>query len=72
MTDLTLADVVKDDGTSVEIAHRLAGQDIGNPSASFPLSDRVGHKTDPDSYLRSRKLTYKRKIIAQKRMKGKS
>jgi hypothetical protein len=47
-------------------APRLPGQSFGNPGSNWPVQDRVGHKSDYDSYTRSRNLVYKRKITKQK------
>jgi len=48
---------------------RKPGQDFGNPSHQYLLSDRVGHKADNDAYTRSKNKPYRRKIAAQKKGK---
>lgn len=70
-SEQTLADVVTEDGAPKDTPiRRLPGQDIGYPGIQQVASDRVGHKADTDSYARSKKKTYVRKVKAQKSMKG--
>jgi len=52
---------------------RKQGQDLGITMPVFlvPENPRVGHRADADAWTRSKKLTYKRKIAAQRKAKGK-
>lgn len=56
-----------------EFIPRKPGQDFGNPHQIFlvPENPHVGHRADADAWSRSKKLTYKRKIAAQRKAKGK-
>jgi hypothetical protein len=45
---------------------RSPGQDFGNPQAVYPAQAAPGHKSDDDSFYRSRNKQYKKKILKQK------
>lgn len=55
------------------VVQRRPGQEIGNTGVIFlvPETPRVGHRADADAWTRSKKQTYKRKIAAQRKAKGK-
>ncbi len=50
---------------------RVAGQDIGNvaPPAYIGVAHE-GHKADPDSWIRTKDMQYKKKQARQRILKG--